>query len=159
MILQFVGFQNSGKTTAMEWTIQELTAKGFSVIAVKHHGHGGFPDPFVKDSTKYREAGAAASIVEGDGLLHLEITNPTRWNIGKIHKLISCLDYDLLLIEGYKHEHFPKVVFTRSEDDRDKLKFLDNIHSIIPFCKELADKKTYINEIVAWIEDELTCGK
>ena len=74
-----MGFQNSGKTAAMEWTIRKLTAKGYSVIAVKHHGHGGFPDPLVKDSTKYRNAGAAASIVEGAGLLHLEITNP-KWN-------------------------------------------------------------------------------
>ncbi len=154
MILQYVGFQNSGKTTAMEWTIQQLTEKGYNVIAVKHHGHGGIPDNIVKDSTKYSDAGAVASIVEGEGVLHLEITNQ-KWDIEKIHMLLSCLNYDLLLIEGYKQEPFPKVVFTRSERDLDQLQFLSNIHSIIPFCDQLADKKAYINQLVAWIEQEL----
>jgi molybdopterin-guanine dinucleotide biosynthesis protein B len=158
LIVQFVGFQNSGKTTAMEWTIRKLNERGISVVALKHHGHGGPPNTIVKDSTKYKNAGAIASVVVGDGELHLEI-GKQNWSIEKIQTLVSCLDYDLLLIEGYKHECFPKIVFIRSEEDREKLISLSNIHTIIPFCKKLDEKEDYINEIVHWIEGELKCSK
>ncbi|TRZ39997.1 molybdopterin-guanine dinucleotide biosynthesis protein B [Niallia circulans] len=154
MILQFVGFQNSGKTTAMEWTIQSLSEKGFKVIAIKHHGHGGPPNTLVKDSTKYNNAGAIASLVEGDGVLHLELTQQ-HWNIEKMLSLISSLDYDLLLIEGYKHEHYPKVVFTSSGEEHAKLTSLFNIQFTIPYCQNLEDKWKHVSKVIAWLEGEL----
>ncbi|WOD65595.1 molybdopterin-guanine dinucleotide biosynthesis protein B (plasmid) [Niallia taxi] len=154
MILQFVGFQNSGKTTAMEWTIKTLSEKGFKVIAIKHHGHGGPPNSLVKDSTKYHDAGAIASIVEGDGVLHLEMTQQ-HWNIEKMQSLLAFLDYDLLLIEGYKQEDYQKVVFSSLGEDREKWRSLVNIQFTIPYCKNLEDKRKHVCKVIEWLEGEL----
>ena len=41
MILQIVGFKNSGKTTLMQHTIQFLKSYGYTIATIKHHGHIG----------------------------------------------------------------------------------------------------------------------
>ncbi|MGP7816708.1 molybdopterin-guanine dinucleotide biosynthesis protein B [Niallia sp. 01092] len=154
MIVQFVGYQNSGKTTAMEWTIQALTEKGIRVVALKHHGHGGTPSSYLKDSTKHRKAGALASVVEGEGILQLEMAKQ-EWSFEKVQQLLSFLDYDVLLVEGYKKERFPKVVFLRSEEEKKEFASLANIQYIVPYCETLDEKQGYLHKIVQWIEDEI----
>ena len=41
MILQIVGFKNSGKTTLMMHTINKLKSLKLKVATIKHHGHTG----------------------------------------------------------------------------------------------------------------------
>ncbi|WP_445490673.1 molybdopterin-guanine dinucleotide biosynthesis protein B [Niallia sp. 03133] len=154
MIVQFVGYQNSGKTTAMEWMIRTLTEKGIRVVALKHHGHGGAPSSYLKDSAKHRKAGAMASVVEGDGVLQLEMAKQ-EWSFEKIQRWLSFLDYDLLLVEGYKQERFPKVVFLRSDEEKKEFASLTNIQFIVPYCETLDEKQEYLHEIVQWIVREI----
>lgn len=158
MIIQFVGYQNSGKTAAMTAVIKKLTAKGIRVVAIKHHGHGGVPDTIAKDSIKHREAGAIASVVEGDGVLHMEVARQ-QWTIEGIEALLSFFQYDVLLIEGYKKVHYPKVVFLRNELERKDFSSLSHVQYMIPWCQTIAEKESYIDEIVRWIEGKITCSK
>jgi len=154
LIFQFVGYQNSGKTTAMEAVIRKLTEKGWKVIALKHHGHGGIPDTWSKDSIKHREAGAIASMVEGDGILQMEIAQDD-WNIESIEKFLSFFSYDVLLVEGYKKDYFPKAVFLgRGEEKSQLLQTLSNIQFVVPYHDHLQDKDLYIDKIVQWIEQQ-----
>lgn len=44
IIVQVVGFQNSGKTTFVKKLLQELSKQNIYVATIKHHGHGGKPD-------------------------------------------------------------------------------------------------------------------
>jgi molybdopterin-guanine dinucleotide biosynthesis protein MobB len=43
-MLGFCGASGSGKTTLVSRVIEELTARGLKVGAIKHHGH---PEPLI----------------------------------------------------------------------------------------------------------------
>lgn len=132
-VLQIVGFQNSGKTTLLTKIIETVSLDGLKVGTLKHHGHGGSPDVFDegKDTGKHRQAGAMATGVEGNGLLQLHVLNSNGWSLQEMLSLYDQLPIDLILIEGFKKENFPKIVLLRSEEDELLLKQLDNIKIII----------------------------
>lgn len=139
-ILQVVGFQNSGKTTLMEKLIGRATQAGLRAASIKHHGHGGVParESHAKDSMRHYEAGAVVSSVEGDGVLQLH-GRMNDWGLAKIIKLYEIFSLDVIFIEGYKRESYPKVVFIRDERDFSMLHFLTNIQCVISHVK-LEDK-------------------
>lgn len=136
----------------MEATIKKLSQKGIRVVAIKHHGHGGVPATLAKDSTKHKEAGAIASIVEGDGILHLE-TAKQEWTIEKMEALLSFFQYDVLCMEGYKEESYPKFAFLRQEREREYFSTLSQVKYMVPWCENIEDKEIHINKIVKWIEE------
>ncbi|NJI71352.1 molybdopterin-guanine dinucleotide biosynthesis protein B, partial [Clostridioides difficile] len=39
MILQLVGFKDSGKTTLLQQSITFLKSQGYHIVTIKHHGH------------------------------------------------------------------------------------------------------------------------
>lgn len=39
MILQIVGFKDSGKTTLLQQSITFLKSQGYHIVTIKHHGH------------------------------------------------------------------------------------------------------------------------
>lgn len=130
-IFQVVGYQNSGKTTTMVKIIEQLTAeKTIQFVTIKHHGHGGKPDVVDKDSTRHIQAGALATLVEGDGrlLLHAE---QAEWTLEKKLELFSYFRPDLILIEGHKHAPYPKVVILRDRNDFHLIKELSQVCAIL----------------------------
>jgi molybdopterin-guanine dinucleotide biosynthesis protein B len=78
-----------------------------------------------------------------------------QWSFEKIQQLLSFLDYDVLLVEGYKKEWYPKVVFLRSEEEEKELASLSHIQYIVPFCETLNEKQKYVNDIIQWIKKEI----
>jgi molybdopterin-guanine dinucleotide biosynthesis protein B len=131
-ILQIVGFQNSGKTTLMEKLIVRAVEDGLCVASIKHHGHGGAPDneQISKDSLRHQKAGAIVSGVEGDGILQL-YARRDNWRLEEIIELYQSFSIDVIFIEGYKQENYPKVVFLRDEQDVSLLHSLSNIICVI----------------------------
>lgn len=131
-VIQVVGYQNSGKTTYVEKVIKQATTLGLKVATVKHHGHGGEPDMFEngKDSDRHRLAGALATSVEGDGVLQLYCKRD-EWKLNDILSIYKQLPIDLVIVEGYKTENYPKVVLVRNEDDLSLLDRLTNIIAVI----------------------------
>ncbi|WP_088066678.1 molybdopterin-guanine dinucleotide biosynthesis protein B [Gottfriedia luciferensis] len=131
-ILQIVGFQNSGKTTLIEKLIQSANQSGLQVATIKHHGHGGVPafELNHKDSVKHLNAGAIVSSVEGDGVLQLR-TNMMNWDLKKTIQLYQFFSTDLIFIEGYKRESYPKVVLLKDESDLSLLDTLTNIKCVV----------------------------
>lgn len=128
VIFQIVGFQNCGKTTLMVKLIEALKHEGIKTAAIKHHGHGGKPDiPLKKDSQMHLFAGALASSIEGDGQIILQMES-SRSGLEDQIKLIYSLEPDLILVEGYKKERYPKLLLLRNEDD---LFLLDQVTNII----------------------------
>jgi molybdopterin-guanine dinucleotide biosynthesis adapter protein len=129
VIFQIVGYQNSGKTTVANKLIERFSAIGWKVATIKHHGHGGKPDIIEeKDSSCHVGAGAVVSLVEGDGrlLIHAE---KELWSVAERIKLVTQFEPDLILIEGHKHEGFPKLVLLRGEKDGELLSKLNNIRA------------------------------
>jgi molybdopterin-guanine dinucleotide biosynthesis adapter protein len=132
LILQIVGYQNSGKTTLTEKLIQKAKNKGLSTATIKHHGHGGVPEIEIicKDSIRHLNAGAIVSSVEGDGVLQLR-TNTLNWDLKKTIELYRFFSTDVIFIEGYKRESYPKVVLIRDDSDLDLLETLTNVKCVI----------------------------
>lgn len=129
-IFQVVGYQNSGKTTAVSQMVKGLSKQGYNVATIKHHGHGGKPE-VVKDKDSYRhiDAGAIVSIVEGDGrlLLHGE---KSEWSLEEKITLISQMNPDFIIIEGHKFESYPKLVMVRKHEDIELLTKLTCIKAV-----------------------------
>ncbi|WP_410984082.1 molybdopterin-guanine dinucleotide biosynthesis protein B [Bacillus cereus] len=129
-ILQIVGYQNSGKTTLTEKLIQAFSDKGMKVATIKHHGHGGYPEVPQKDSERHRQAGAVVSVVEGAGLLSLSSLRD-EWSLQEMIRLYDFFEVDMILIEGYKAENYPKVVLLRTNEDIALLDKVENVIAVI----------------------------
>lgn len=131
LTIQVVGFKNSGKTTLVCNLIELATQDGWKVASLKHHGHGGTPNIVENtDSERHKQAGSIMAGVEGEGLLHLSISQ-SEWTLKKILAFYKQVDIDLLIIEGYKNADFPKIVLISKKDDLYLLNDLTNIAAII----------------------------
>jgi molybdopterin-guanine dinucleotide biosynthesis adapter protein len=131
VVFQVVGFQNSGKTTFIQTLIKELSRENIKVATVKHHGHGGKPDiNEEKDSATHIQFGATVSVVEGDGRLILQ-AEKSIWSLNEQIDILGSFQVDCILVEGHKHEKFPKAVIMRSETDLKLIKELANIKVIL----------------------------
>lgn len=124
-ILQVVGYKKSGKTTVLEHLVDHCQQKGYRVGVIKHHGHGGKPDTIESDQTdtgRLRSQGAYATAVEGDGTLLIHIDSEETILLDQIISLYQQLPMDVIFIEGYKSENYPKVVVAENERDYKELK-------------------------------------
>lgn len=136
-VFQLVGFKNSGKTTFIVQLIAQLSAQGEKVVTIKHHGHGGKPSVVEEtDSALHINAGAQASLVDGGGRLVLQ-TEGTEWSLKEKIAFMSMMNPDIILIEGYKNEKYPKAVFIRDQNDLALLSELNNIELLL--LKELPE--------------------
>jgi len=108
-----VGWKNSGKTTLMTNLIRELSDRGFIVSVIKH-AHAKFEiDHPGRDSFKMRQAGAR----------QVMLSSPRRFavmrELGDLPEMTfdELLPYagscDLVLVEGYKRDAYPKIEIRR----------------------------------------------
>lgn len=129
-VIQIIGYKNSGKTTTAMALINVLSEMGIRVASLKHHGHGGIPLGIEStDSAKHQQAGAIISGVEGEGVLQL--TNQYHWSLDKLIDIYQLLDTEVLIIEGFKHGPFKKVVLIDKEEDVTILGESTNIIAVI----------------------------
>jgi molybdopterin-guanine dinucleotide biosynthesis adapter protein len=142
VVFQVVGYQNSGKTTITAKLIEDLVKKGLKTVTIKHHGHGGrlaaLPQ---KDTEKHLNAGALASIVEGDGSLMLQADNFYPSLEDQI-ELMKFFHPDVILIEGYKLKSFPKLLLLRDESDLSLLDTVSNVSAIVYWKEEMQEQIT-----------------
>jgi molybdopterin-guanine dinucleotide biosynthesis protein B len=112
-VFGITGWKNSGKTTLTARLIAEFTKRGYVVSAVKH-AHESFDiDQPGRDSYRLREAGAQRVVLSSPkrwALMH-ELRNEPEMPLNQI--LAEVGDPDLVLIEGYKREPFPKIEIRR----------------------------------------------
>lgn len=160
-ILQIVGYQNSGKTTLMEQLIGQAASEGLRVGTIKHHGHGGIPAAdHSKDSIRHEQAGARVTAVEGEGTLRMSI-HQSNWQLSDILAIYASFSMELILIEGYKNEHYPKVVLLRREEDQALLEKVTDIICVLywptyPLDKPLDYPAFSIHEKVQYMEFLMT---
>lgn len=62
-VFTFVGHSGSGKTTLVEKLLHELTSRGLCLATIKHAHHRVELDKEGKDSWRYKQAGAAISML------------------------------------------------------------------------------------------------
>lgn len=130
LIFQLVGYSNSGKTTFMTKLVECLSLENKKVVTLKHHGHGGQPAVIAKkDSSQHINAGALASLVEGEGRIVLQSDRPA-WPLSEQIELVSFFQPEFIIIEGYKNEDYPKVVLVKNSGDCELLDTLTNLVAV-----------------------------
>ena len=99
----------SGKTTLIEKLIPQLIKKGLIVSVIKHAHHKFDIDTPGKDSFRLRESGAYQTLIFNTHRSALITENvKDTFNIDQAITQISS-DADIILIEGLKNMHYPKI--------------------------------------------------
>ena len=112
-IIGLAGWSGSGKTTLITKLIPRLIARGFSVSTLKHAHHGFDLDQPGKDSFIHRAAGATEVIITSAkrwAILH-ELREQPEWDLADLLGKLSPVD--LVLVEGFKRDAFPKLEIHR----------------------------------------------
>ena len=117
-IIGLAGWSGSGKTTLLTKVIPRLTGRGKRVSTLKHAHHAFDVDRPGKDSFEHRSAGATeVLVVSGNrwALMH-ELRGAPEPELPVLLAKLS--DVDLVLVEGFKREPFPKLEIYRAENGK-----------------------------------------
>jgi molybdopterin-guanine dinucleotide biosynthesis adapter protein len=107
-IVSIVGRSGSGKTTLIEGLIRHWGKQGVEIAIIKHMKHDFQVDVPGKDTFRYREAGAAMSIITNDRALAVMGANSERLTAVQIAERY-CARFWLVIIEGDKEGGIPKI--------------------------------------------------
>jgi molybdopterin-guanine dinucleotide biosynthesis protein MobB len=112
--VSFVAKSGTGKTTLLEKVIVELARRGRRVGIVKHDAHRFEIDHEGKDSWRLTQAGASPMVISSREKIAVVQTGLSREV--PLDEIISRFmgDVDLVITEGYKTGHLPKVEVHRS---------------------------------------------
>jgi molybdopterin-guanine dinucleotide biosynthesis protein B len=151
VILQVVGYQNSGKTTVITRLLKRIALQKIRVGVIKHHGHGdslNFNDAG-KDTEQHRNAGAAVTTISSAENTLLSANEPIPLETAiEIYKLLGV---DCVLIEGYKTFQYPRVVLCKNNDDTSLIESSSNMVAII---SETPINKRNEMPFFLWNDDE-----
>jgi molybdopterin-guanine dinucleotide biosynthesis protein B len=108
-VFGIAGYSGSGKTTLLERMIPVFILEGLRISVVKHAHHRFDVDRPGKDSYRHREAGAAEVLISGGErwvLMHELRGAPEPTLDQLLNKFSPC---DIVLVEGFKSQPFPKL--------------------------------------------------
>ncbi len=123
---------NAGKTTLITQLIPELAKRNISVSVIKHAHHQFDIDYPGKDSYQIRESGAVQTLIASGKrwALMTEMTRtPASSNEADLYELLEQLNpnyADLILVEGFKSAHIPKIEVHRANSNLPLLADIDN---------------------------------
>ncbi|MDD1618720.1 MAG: molybdopterin-guanine dinucleotide biosynthesis protein B [Methylococcaceae bacterium] len=114
-ILGFAAFSGTGKTTLLTQTIPILKHHGVRIGLIKHSHHNFQIDQPGKDSFRLREAGASPVMLVSTHrrAIITEISPEQEPRLDDQLKLLDQSELDLILVEGFKAEQFPKIELHR----------------------------------------------
>jgi molybdopterin-guanine dinucleotide biosynthesis protein MobB len=131
-LLGFSAFSGTGKTTLLTELLPILSRRGIRVAVIKHAHHNFDIDKPGKDSYRIREAGARQMLIASSRMMALMQKNHADEMEPVLAELLSRIDssdIDLILVEGFKHEAFPKIELHRPSLGKPLL-FKDDPHII-----------------------------
>jgi molybdopterin-guanine dinucleotide biosynthesis protein B len=117
-VIGFAAYSGTGKTTLLTRLIPLLTRRGLRVGLIKHAHHSFDVDSPGKDSYELRRSGAERVLVTSSKRWALMVELPESEQHDPL--LVEALaafpprGLDLLIVEGFKHEAFPKIELRRS---------------------------------------------
>lgn len=114
-LLGFAAFSGTGKTTLLKQVIPRLVSRGLRVGLVKHSHHAFEIDHPGKDSYELRRAGAS-SVLLSSSRRRAIITEHPEAREPVLNDELAYLDQtclDIVLVEGFRHERFPKIELHR----------------------------------------------
>ena len=114
-VLGFAAYSGTGKTTLLRQLLPLLRQHGLRVGMVKHAHHDFDIDTPGKDSYELRKAGANEMLIASGKRWALMVETEGEGD-PVLQQMIDRLDQsslDLVLVEGFKHEAFPKIELHR----------------------------------------------
>jgi molybdopterin-guanine dinucleotide biosynthesis adapter protein len=121
-VLGFVGSSGSGKTTLLEQVVALLSDEGARLAVLKHAKAGFDIDRHPgKDSHRLRAAGADQVLVASRDRWALMAQQPDPLQEPSLQGMLEHLDaagLDGVLVEGFRHEHYPKIEVYRPSHGR-----------------------------------------
>lgn len=133
--LQIIGNKKSGKTTTMISFIEEATLLNKKVAVFKHTHHSVSMDVEKTDTYRFSKAGASQVGMQQQGGFYWHEQRPMDQEVPlkeEIEDFVR-LDTDIILIEGFKNENYPKLLLLRPQDtvgafqDYSKIQFIATI--------------------------------
>lgn len=116
-LLGFCAYSGTGKTTLLTQVIPLLRAAGLRIAVVKHTHHVIDLDQPGKDSYRMREAGAQQVVLAShQRIIAMREVGHERQREASLADAISGIlpeNTDLILVEGFKHEPYPKIELHR----------------------------------------------
>ena len=115
-LLGFAALSGTGKTTLLKQLIPLLKMEGIRVGLIKHAHHEADIDQPGKDSHALRMAGASPVMLSTSKrrAIIMEHESPRDPVLDEELRYLDQSALDLLLVEGFKHEGFPKIELHRS---------------------------------------------
>lgn len=112
-VVSVVGYSNSGKTTLVVKLVSELKGRGYRIATIKHHHCDFETDVPGKDTWQHARAGAETVILAGPNRVCMTEYTKKEMPLDEILSKISGVD--LIVTEGFKRAHKPKIEVFRSE--------------------------------------------
>jgi molybdopterin-guanine dinucleotide biosynthesis protein B len=160
-LIAVTGFKDSGKTTAVEGIVRELSTRGYRVGTFKHCHHGYDLDRPGKDSWRHRQAGAAGTVLMGPNGFAL-MGGPSPQEDPRPLAAWLFPDADLVLAEGFHWLDLPRIEITERDGSTRpapaagevlaRLPFHFGFREIAALCDRL--ERRYLNESVAVSEEQ-----
>lgn len=118
-VLGFAALSGTGKTTLLRKLIPALRASGLRIGVIKHAHHTFDVDQPGKDSYELRHAGAQRVLIGSRKRWALMVENDERADddeptLAELLTNMPHADLDLIVVEGFKHERFPKIELHRA---------------------------------------------
>jgi len=139
-VIGISGWSGTGKTTLLVKLIPELIKRGYSVSSLKHAHHKFDVDKPGKDSYRHREAGAREVMVASAARWALMHENQTDDEPALDELIQHMTPVDILLVEGFKREDFPKIEVWRNDENGLALHLTDD--SIVAVATNNKDLQT-----------------
>tara|TARA_B100001027_G_scaffold71682_1_gene48994 strand:+ start:126 stop:644 length:519 start_codon:yes stop_codon:yes gene_type:complete len=127
-IIGFAAFSGTGKTTLIKKIVTLLSEKNYKVSVIKHAHHEFDLDKPGKDSYEIRKSGAENILISSSkrwALIHENKENDEL----RLEDLLSILENiktDIILVEGFKKENFPKIELYRKAIGKEILFYNDS---------------------------------
>ncbi len=105
----------TGKTTLIEALIPILKEKNYNIGVLKHDAHNFEIDKEGKDSYRFVKAGADKMVISSKEKIAMIEKTKEEKELEEILELFAGMD--LVIIEGYKNNGYPKIEVHRKEVD------------------------------------------
>ena len=124
-LVGFAAYSGTGKTTLLKKVISIFKEKSIRTGVIKHAHHTFEVDYPGKDSYELRKAGAAQVLVGSDMRWALMVETGKDYSLEYYLKSLDPTELDLVLVEGFKNEKFPKIELHRPSLGHDLLSSQD----------------------------------
>ena len=141
-LIGFAAYSGTGKTTLIKDIVMILKKSNYRVSVIKHAHHNFDIDQPGKDSYEIRKSGAENMLISSKNrwaLMHENVNNNELTLINLIN-LLEKIKYDLILVEGFKAESFPKIELYRKEVSKDRELLSSSDKNVVAIATEQKTK-------------------